>query len=88
VARKADLAEDDANMLAAEHLHPRAARGDGAVEQLFGDVWEWTQSPYGPYPGFHPAEGAVGEYNGKFMANQMTLRGSSCVTPEGHARVT
>ena len=68
-------------------LAPQPAEGTG-MRELFGEVWQWTQSSYAPYPGFRAAEGAVGEYNGKFMVNQYVLRGSSCATPPGHARLS
>ena len=70
-----------------DHLLPRPSPG-GPLAQMFGDVWEWTATPYLAYPGFRTAAGAVGEYNGKFMINQMILRGGSCVTSKAHVRLT
>ncbi|WP_198948315.1 ergothioneine biosynthesis protein EgtB [Synechococcus sp. MW101C3] len=67
---------------------PPPAGGSGGLEALQGVLWQWTSSPYRPYPGFRPAAGAVGEYNGKFMSSQMVLRGSSFLTPPGHGRLT
>jgi ergothioneine biosynthesis protein EgtB len=71
--------------------HPAAltkASEDGALQQMFGDVWVWTHSSYAPYPGYHPAPGALGEYNGKFMCDQYVLRGGCCATSESHMRRT
>ena len=72
----------------AHRLHPVAAAGESGLCQLYGAAWQWTSSSYAPYPGYSPAEGAIGEYNGKFMANQYVLRGSSCATPSRHTRAT
>jgi ergothioneine biosynthesis protein EgtB len=76
------------NMLGADNLAPRPASPGSGLRQMFGDVWEWTQSAYAPYPGYRPADGALGEYNGKFMCGQQVLRGASCATPDSHARRT
>jgi len=87
-ARPAPL---EGNFVESRALHPLALReapDDGTPAQIFGDVWEWTRSDYGPYPGFRVAAGAVGEYNGKFMSGQYVLRGGSCATPASHIRAT
>ncbi len=77
------------NDLSTGLLRPTADKPCGnAPLQLFGDLWEWTASAYAPYPGYRPTAGALGEYNGKFMVNQMVLRGGSCVTPRGHVRAS
>jgi formylglycine-generating enzyme required for sulfatase activity len=76
------------NFLDSGRLHPAPVEGSTASAQFFGNVWEWTQSPYSPYPGYQPAAGSLGEYNGKFMCGQYVLRGGSCATPAGHLRPT
>jgi ergothioneine biosynthesis protein EgtB len=78
------------NTLGSGALRPLPAKRFGLSEptQVFGDVWEWTQSAYAPYPQYRAGAGALGEYNGKFMCGQYVLRGASCVTPEGHSRAT
>ena len=75
------------NFLEQGHFQPVSTNLPG-LNQMFGDLWEWTASPYVGYPGYVSPEGAVGEYNGKFMSGQMTLRGGSCITPEKHIRTT
>jgi ergothioneine biosynthesis protein EgtB len=76
------------NFLECDHLHPTIAEPGPGLVQCFGDVWEWTRSPYTAYPGMHPESGALGEYNAKFMCNQLVLRGGSCATPRSHIRPT
>jgi ergothioneine biosynthesis protein EgtB len=78
----------DGNLQDAQYFQPRAASGDAGLLQLYGDVWEWTASPYISYPGFRPLPGSLGEYNGKFMCGQWVLRGGSCVTPRDHLRAS
>jgi ergothioneine biosynthesis protein EgtB len=77
----------EGNFVEDDRLHPTAASGDG-LRQLFGDVWEWTASAFAPYPGYRPLPGALGEYNGKFMASQQVMRGGSCLTPRDHIRAS
>ncbi|HUO59207.1 MAG TPA: ergothioneine biosynthesis protein EgtB [Candidatus Acidoferrales bacterium] len=80
----------EGNFVETRSCAPRSAGAQtGTIpQQLFGDCWEWTASPYVGYPGFKPSPGALGEYNGKFMCNQFVLRGGSCATPQSHIRAT
>lgn len=79
------------NFVESQHWHPTPwaeTQTHSPLAQMFGDVWEWTQSPYAPYPGYRPVDGTLGEYNGKFMCNQFVLRGGSCATSVTHIRPT
>ena len=82
----------EGNLLERERFHPAAVSqiegGNEGLQQMFGDVWEWTSSPYVGYAGYQPPAGVLGEYNGKFMCNQMVLRAGSCATPRSHIRAT
>lgn len=87
----ADAGAEGGNFADNLNFHPRPLSPDapkGRLHQMLGDVWEWTRSAYNAYPGFKPWEGAAGEYNGKFMANQLVLRGGSCATSQNHIRPT
>lgn len=92
VAADGQGTEVTGNLADVVSFHPGAAPaadpGGPHLRQAYGDCWEWTSSSYLPYPGFHPAEGAIGEYNGKFMSGQMVLRGGCALTPPGHARAS
>jgi formylglycine-generating enzyme required for sulfatase activity len=79
------------NFVESERLRPAPLAGavsPSEPAQLFGDAWEWTSSAYAPYPRYRPPAGALGEYNGKFMCNQLVLRGGSCATPASHVRAS
>lgn len=88
VAQQAQAAIAAGRFVEAGALRPLPAPAGEGLLQAFGDVWQWTRSDYAPYPGFRPWDGAVGEYNAKFMSGQFVLRGASCVTPRSHARPT
>jgi ergothioneine biosynthesis protein EgtB len=80
----------EGNFVGTGRFHPAPVKGETGRElsQVFGDVWEWTRSAYLPYPGYRAVAGALGEYNGKFMCNQIVLRGGSCATSRDHIRPT
>ena len=79
---------EEGNLFETRNLQPVPVSAGAGLQQLFGDVWEWTQSPYTGYPGYRPLPGALGEYNGKFMSSQIILRGGSCATPRSHIRAS
>jgi len=88
-ARRAGATPEAGNFVETHNFHPMPApQQEGTLVQMLGDGWEWTGSAYLPYPGYRQGPGALGEYNGKFMSDQMVLRGGSCATPRSHIRVT
>ena len=87
-AMKNSKLEHQGNFLESNEFHPSVQSDSQSAISGPGGVWEWTASSYSPYPGYRPPSGSLGEYNGKFMANQIVLRGSSCVTPRSHSRLT
>lgn len=87
-ARANQTGPEGGNFLEDDHYHPMPAKTGRGLRQMLGDIWEWTGSAYLPYPGYRQAEGALGEYNGKFMVDQMVLRGGSCATPRSHIRLS
>lgn len=84
--RAADCSPEHGNFVESRQLHPVAAPAGPGLQQMLGNLWEWTASPYTAYPGYQAPPGALGEYNGKFMCNQIVLRGGSCATPQSHIR--
>ncbi len=87
-ARQQGLTSSEGNFVDSAQLHPAPASGKKAMQQLLGDVWEWTSSYYEPYPGYQAFEGDLSEYNEKFMDNQRVLRGGSCATERDHIRIS
>ena len=78
----------EGSFVESERYHPAPCNRETGLVQMYGEVWQWTASPYAAYPGYAPLAGTLGEYNGKFMCNQYVLRGGSCASPASHLRAT